>query len=437
MLRVIAIAALLVGGLAALLLQGAPAVPQRAPPDSATTVTARAAAKRLLEVRRSDDPAPAFALTAGEITALAAVAARVLPGLRIDATAGAEGLALRAAQPVPGGLWLNGEAVVVSTAEGLRLGALRLGRLPLPPGAALGAGLWLADFVTGRPGLGALAAALRDVRIDAAGASATLAMPRAVRADVSDRLQGTARRVAGTVDGEMILAVLREIGRAQQEGRLPSAGSALPHLRYAIEAAIARAAGPAAAQREAPVVAGAALVALAIACGDRSLHLLAGGNAAAEAVAPAEGCRGTTLGGRMDLRRHFTVSAALKAASEMGAAAVIGELKELYDSRPRGSGFSFDDIAANRAGVAFASRLMASPPEAWPALLAALDGEAAVMPAFADLPSGMSARAFEARFRDVESPAFAAMIAEIDRRIAALPWHRLPLAEAGSRPGRG
>ncbi|MFT3975115.1 MAG: hypothetical protein QM699_17230 [Amaricoccus sp.] len=43
------------------------------------------------------------------------------------------------------------------------------------------------------------------------------------------------------------------------------------------------------------------------------------------------------------------------------------------------------------------------------------------MPPIDGLPSGLSEAEFRRRFGDVDSPAYAAMVAEIRRRVAALP----------------
>ena len=57
-----------------------------------------------------------------------------------------------------------------------------------------------------------------------------------------------------------------------------------------------------------------------------------------------------TLNGRTDSPQHFTVSAALAAHAGGPLSDAIGLYKEVDDSR-RGSGFSFNDIAADRAGT--------------------------------------------------------------------------------------
>jgi uncharacterized protein YfiM (DUF2279 family) len=56
--------------------------------------------------------------------------------------------------------------------------------------------------------------------------------------------------------------------------------------------------------------------------------------------------------GRYDSAQHFVISAALAAWAGEPAANAIGVYKEIDDSR-RGSGFSFADLAADRAGTRF------------------------------------------------------------------------------------
>ena len=71
-----------------------------------------------------------------------------------------------------------------------------------------------------------------------------------------------------------------------------------------------------------------------------------------------------TMFGRHDLAQHFFVSAALTAVLGAKAADAAGVAKELLDAQEGGSGFSFADLAADMAGVHFASRLIESPERA-------------------------------------------------------------------------
>lgn len=429
MLRLLAVLAA-AGVLAAVaLLDRAPLVDRAAVPDPAAAVQARAVVRRALDVRRSADPEPVFALAPAELYSVLTLATRLVPGLRLDGRFEAAGLTVLLSQRLPfggAGPWINVSATLLPAEHGLRVGALEVGSVPLPPEATVGVGLWLADLVTGRPGLGDLVASLRDTRIGPGGLTTVLAMPVDGRKAVSEALQRAMRTVAVSADVEAIDDILAEMGEAQRKGLLPREGSVLPYLRFAVQSATTRLD-----RLSPPVAAGSALIALGIACGERHLQTVTGTSVDAAAADQFWACRRTTLGGRVDLRKHFTVSAALNAAAEIGAAVQIGEFKELYDSRPRGSGFSFDDLAANRAGIAFARRLMEAQPVDWPRLLDAIETESDLLPGIRDLPSGLSEAEFRARFGDVDSPAFAAMVAEIDRRIAALPIHAARLARRG------
>jgi hypothetical protein len=67
-----------------------------------------------------------------------------------------------------------------------------------------------------------------------------------------------------------------------------------------------------------------------------------------------------TMRGRHDLAQHFTVSCALTAIMGPKMAETAGVLKEQLDMQPGGSGFSFIDLCADFAGIAFANQVRAS-----------------------------------------------------------------------------
>ena len=68
-----------------------------------------------------------------------------------------------------------------------------------------------------------------------------------------------------------------------------------------------------------------------------------------------------TVHGRHDLCQHFVVSCALTVQLGAKNAERAGIVKELLDSRPGGSGFSFADLSADLAGVNFAKQVLAAP----------------------------------------------------------------------------
>jgi len=132
------------------------------------------------------------------------------------------------------------------------------------------------------------------------------------------------------------------------------------------------------------------------------------------------------LGDRGDLSQHFWVSAALTVLTDEPRAVTVGLSKELMDSTPGGSGFSFVDMAANTAGIRLA-------------LVATRDSNAAhamqdrlrrgvkvadLFPSIADLPEGIRGDELQTQYGGIGGAETRRLLAEIERRIAALPLYR-------------
>ena len=135
--------------------------------------------------------------------------------------------------------------------------------------------------------------------------------------------------------------------------------------------------------------------------------------------------RNVTLGGRNDLPQHFTISAALAATAGSPLSDVIGLYKEIEDSHG-GSGFSFKDIAADRAGSHFGELATKGYNDAQKVQrqLTANLRESDIMPTVLDLPEYMQEVEFNRRYGGVGSPTYIKMANEIERRIATLPLYR-------------
>lgn len=140
---------------------------------------------------------------------------------------------------------------------------------------------------------------------------------------------------------------------------------------------------------------------------------------------PRATSRRVTLGGRRDHARHFMISAAVAAVGGSLLADALGLFKEMGDARS-GSGFSFADVAANRAGQRFGALATGSPASA-----AQLSGrlrsplaDSDIMPDTTGLIDGLDNGEFARRFQTTGSPAFARVIAEIDSRVTALDLYR-------------
>ena len=131
-----------------------------------------------------------------------------------------------------------------------------------------------------------------------------------------------------------------------------------------------------------------------------------------------------TLNGRDDFAKHFVISAALAANAGRPLSDAVGLYKEIEDSRG-GSGFSFNDIAADRAGTRFGEyAVIGSSVRQLQQKLSAGISEKEIMPATQDLPEFMPEAEFKRRFGGVDAPEYKKMMAEIERRVAALPFYR-------------
>lgn len=129
--------------------------------------------------------------------------------------------------------------------------------------------------------------------------------------------------------------------------------------------------------------------------------------------------RTLVLGGRDDTAQHWLVSAALAAEGGGPLADAVGLYKEMLDARG-GSGFSFNDLAADLAG-ARVGRFAVAQPRALQARLADGVAETVLLPPTADLPEFLSERELRRRFGGVGAPAYRRLVADIETRIAALP----------------
>lgn len=131
--------------------------------------------------------------------------------------------------------------------------------------------------------------------------------------------------------------------------------------------------------------------------------------------------RVVTVSGRDDFAKHFMVSATIAAYADTTLSDVVGLYKEIEDSRT-GSGFSFNDIAADRAGTKFGEKAVASEDLAQQLQRRVASGltDSDLMPHWSDLPEFMPEVEFKRRFGGVGAPAYKQMMQKIDQRVSIL-----------------
>jgi hypothetical protein len=133
------------------------------------------------------------------------------------------------------------------------------------------------------------------------------------------------------------------------------------------------------------------------------------------------------LRGRVDLSQHFMTSAALAIQGTDALSSLVGWYKEMSDANG-GSGFSFADMTANRAGIRFARLATESAASARWLRSVARAGlrEDDFMPRIDRLPEGLSQARLDAHLGEDKGREYQRLIDQIDRHIELRGLYRQP-----------
>ncbi len=311
----------------------------------------------------------------------------------------------------PFGRWINAELRVVQTAGLPVLDAVTVGRLPVP--------LWLAQplvlRVLAHAGLADELPLVAEVVQRVRFTPGRLQLVYAWQSGMGERMLGA---MLPAEDKQRLLVYADGLAALLEHQGPPWQMSFADLLGPMFELAQQRSAsgGDAALENR------AAIVVLAMYMNGRDLKTVLPPRAAP----PLRPMR-VVLGGRDDWPLHFIVSATLATESSGPLSYAVGLFKEVADARG-GSGFSFNDVAANRAGTRFGELAAREPDRLHAALRALTTGrpgqrleESDFMPRAEDLPEFMAEPEFLRRFGGVGAPAYQLQMAEIERRVAALP----------------
>jgi hypothetical protein len=306
----------------------------------------------------------------------------------------------------PFGPWLNIDAQLRETSSLPRFDSLSIGRLPVPG--------WLADFAleqalahlaSGEPGRLALQT-VQGVRFTPAQLQLAYRWHDGLGSELRAMLVPPADAQRLRAYSERLAAVVAKLPAAQ-----PVSLAQLLAPMFTLARERSSSGEPARENR-------AALIVLTFYVNGRNLARLT--PAARDWPAPAP--HTVTLAGRDDFPKHFLVSATLAAESGGAIADAVGVFKEVDDARG-GSGFSFNDIAADRAGTRFGELAVQAPAKLQDALASGVK-EPDFMPDVRDLPEFMPMPQFKQRFGGVGTPRYNAMMSDIEARIAARPLFR-------------
>jgi hypothetical protein len=314
-------------------------------------------------------------------------------------------LRLQASLAAPRGRWLNLDLALRQTATLPEVERLRLGRLPLPT-------------VLAGPLLRA-AAARRGLQPDAllalhwiervALGGGVVSVSYRIDPDTVPRLRAA---LVAPADQQRLRAYHERLAELTQglQGRSHSVATLLSPLFALAAQRSADGGGDAAAENR------AALLTLTFYAGHRPLGMLV--PAAYQWARPWPAY--LTLRQRQDFALHFLVSALIAAEAGTPLADAVGLWKELADARSGGSGFSFNDLAADRAGTRFGELAVRDAARMQQRIAAGID-DADLLPPVSDLPEHLPQAEFAARYGGVGGAGYQRLLAAIESRIDALP----------------
>ena len=327
--------------------------------------------------------------------------------------------------------YANIRAVFAPSSAGLKISKLQIGRLRMPPNLSLPI-LQAAIEILAGPGRGAeFIDSVRAVSVEGKSVSVAFKAPGSVIAQAKDVpkkkiakktvvKKETAKKVVGTGNPEAVgvyyIRLIELVRRQGSTARTSLTAFVQPLFRLVGERS--KTGNPIEENK-------AAILALSLYFGDRRIERVAGDALKPDMRRKTRHTDHVKLDGRHDFVQHFVVAAGLALVGGSVLADAVGVAKEVEESTGA-SGFSFTDLAADRAGVRFARAAIASRDGAvrFQSRLSDLITEADIFPAVRDLPEGLSEPEFKRRYGNTNSRAYNRLVAEIDRRIGKITLYQ-------------
>jgi len=413
-----------------LALQSSPHIINRHTVDVTAATKSKAAAKRLIESVKSKKQPVIIELSQLEADGLSALANRAFPQTISDfyLTQDQASFDLSVKLPLPTAIkYLNVSGSLLASDQGLSLGTVHIGSLMIPGDFMLWAGETTVNVFV-QEGLGStLTSMIQWVELGENNIKSSLSLPKEMT-QLKDQKSGLLilrdkLSVFGDVEHikfyhQNLVNIIDKNGRFESQ-RLSYYLQRMFLLakqqteHFQIDDATS-------AVKENY----AALMALSLYFGSDSFELLVGDISNLnnkQLIKRQKLQRKVKLQNRVDLQKHFVYSAALQLFGTTTASDTIGEFKEFLDSNPGGSGFSFADLTADRAGTRLAQLATRSEALAKHVQLV-FSGEikeSDFMPDISGVPEGISAQVFEKEYRNVESQNYQKMLQYIDGQLAA------------------
>ena len=416
-------------GLAALVLpaiEDEPLVRGKAAPNSGSASRVKTLARKFQHAQETGAGKKELAVTEQDLASIIDFAVRGVPSARAEAQITPQGLEGRLTvglPPTPLGRYVNLGFTILPAEHGLEIESIHLGQAEYSAGFLAPVMSYGLDLLLGAGSGEMLMGFVSSVRFTGEEMILTYEPGQDRSTRLTDRMNTLFDKIKGNeqlriADPETVLIYfsrLQETAVHLRGGYVPLAKYIAPVFRLAAERSRAG-------EDEAVTQNRAAIMALAIYFGDDRMKALIDSSTENYFSGSRFGSHNVTIKGRHDLVQHYLTSAGLQLAAGVNVANVIGEFKEIADTLRGGSGFSFSDIAADRAGVVLAQRA-GDERHAYrvQTVLSEVKQETDYFPDIAGLPDNMTQAEFERRYGDVESARYRALMADIERRIAHVP----------------
>jgi hypothetical protein len=368
-------------------------------PSASQVQDARGLAERI-SAQSAPDKTSNISASWREIESAAMLLSHASPIDHLSVKRGDKSLLAAISVPLWFGLWINAEANIPESQQGFPAVSGKVGQLPIPSLVTRGI-LSMGRIILGWRGIDVppLDAMVQQASFSPEGATARLRIPKDTKF-----LRTLAQADTGDVNVDEVIA--RYCGLVLAQQARPDTDF-LNHLHRAFTS-FSHVTDFAASNR-------ASLLALAMFTVSPDVGKIAG-------ISPdrVRGCSGSIqpplLLGRPDLPKHWALSAALTAVLGSDLSQAMGVWKEVADSGPDGSGFSFVDLSADRSGIAFGKRATApDQAEATARALRTITAEMLLPIRALALQEGMDEVQFAQRYVRVDSAQYKAMIARIDQ----------------------
>lgn len=386
--------------------------------------------KRLVRTAKSNSSVNIFIVNQQELHGLAALLHRAIPQANADINLSKYGVSaeLSVVLPLPTFIrYLNIYAHISPSKEGLNIEEVAIGNISISGSTFLAVATWLSDMFVKEELAEKTLSMVHSIDINKQRMVARIKFDNDLLTSKPEHSLLTQLRddLALFGDVETIAFYHQSLSdfAKQQHHRL----SIAVFVRYMFD--LARTRSQISDEFNAVTENQAAIAALVTYFGDDKFELLVGdilNREYEQSVIRNRMRRSVTLQGRNDLQKHFIYSMAIQLFSTENASDALGEFKEFLDTNAGGSGFSFADLQADRAGTRLALIVTRSEyhAEQSQSLLANITDEL-LLPSIDGLHEGLNEDSFDEKYKNIQSKDYESALVDIDNRLKTLPIYNL------------